>query len=78
MRQLVLVKHLWRVCRQRAACALVLLARERHVPGEIVIRKPLAARVFTLAAGDANVVAVSRWRVDDGRVVADAVRITKV
>lgn len=33
---------------------------------------------FTLAAGDAEVVAVSRWRVDGGRVVADAVRVTKV
>lgn len=33
---------------------------------------------FTLEAGDTNVVAVSRWRVGGGRVVADAVRVTKL
>lgn len=34
--------------------------------------------VFTLAAGDHNVVGVSRWASGDAYVVADAIRITKV
>jgi hypothetical protein len=33
---------------------------------------------FTLAAGDRNVVGVSRWTTGTGYVVADAVRITSV
>lgn len=34
--------------------------------------------VFTLAAGDYNVVGVSRWASGDAPVVADAIRITQV
>ncbi|MDW5324193.1 phosphodiester glycosidase family protein [Plantactinospora sp. KLBMP9567] len=34
--------------------------------------------VFTLAAGDANTVGVSRWTSGTGYVVADAVRVTRV
>ncbi|HET6215032.1 MAG TPA: hypothetical protein VFE14_19360 [Micromonosporaceae bacterium] len=33
---------------------------------------------FALAAGDYNVVAVSRWTSGTGYVIADAVRITRV
>jgi hypothetical protein len=34
--------------------------------------------VFTLAAGDANKVGVSRWTAGTGYVIADAVRVTRV
>ena len=55
----------------------------RRQPDRQVDQRPTGGQwrilgTFTLAAGDANKVGVSRWTCGTGYVIADAVRVTRV
>lgn len=55
------------------------MARGRHpAKGGRLLRFAVAVGTFSMAGGEHDVVAVSRWTTGTNSVIADAVRVTKI